>query len=143
MQNAIVEQTLKPRRWALQRTLRFCSSASTSKLTSLIAYLSRGRKRAATGLERSPSYAHNTLLYVCADTYAAASANPLVERAKDLGVEVLFSLENADLQLVAESFQDCRFEQLDERVLAKIAEWNRDEPAAKKQKLNDDKSYGW
>ena len=77
-----------------------------------------------------------------AETYAAAADNSLVKRAKELDVEILFFLDDADLRLAASSFQDCKFEQLEDRVLAKIVEWDRDEPAAKKQKPDGEKTYG-
>ena len=139
-QAAFVAQAESGRRWLMQRALRFSSSASFDA-TTLVDYLSRVPKRAPTGGARCPSYAHNSILYVCAASYDAAAANPLVERAKSLGVELLILLDDVDTQLVARApaFQDCPFVAPDERVLDAIVAWNRDEPATEKSDLTDER----
>ena len=77
---------------------------------------------------RCPRYAHNSLLFVRADSYDAAIAMPLIQRANDLGVETIFLLDDADAELVAAApvFQDCPFAELDKQVLATIKSWVRD-----------------
>ena len=128
----------------MQRALRFRSSASSDELVSLRTYLARVPKRAPTGKARRPSFAHSAILYVRADSYAAAAANPLVARAKTLDAETLILLNDVDTQLIARApaFQDCAFEALNERVLDAIEAWSCDEPAAKKPKLADEEETG-
>ena len=113
------------RLWAMQCALRFSTSTSSDELVSLRTYLSRIRTRAQAGKAKRPSFAHSTILYVRATSYAA---------------ETLILLDDDDTKLISRTptFQDCAFEALNKRVLDAIEAWNRDEPAAKKPKLDGD-----
>ena len=117
----------------MQRALRFTSTASLTKLSSLGEYLERVPSTQGTG--RSRIFKHNSILFVHADQCDDVRSLPLVVRAEQLGVEVLL-VDEADARHFASntSFRHVPFEALTNEALNEIEEREQGEPSKKKQK---------